>query len=99
MDHITKDAPTEIEVTSEDGFTILVKREGEHHLLYLYAKKGDLPEKYKGAYTTFEAATKDINRFFSDRQREMLIELEEIAEKLKNKKEAEKSAKAKSSSS
>lgn len=81
-----KDAPDELEFT-QDGLTIKVSRKGEHHMLYLSIVDGELPEKYKGAYTTIEAATKDINQFFENRRIEMDKLLDEMLAKKKAKKE------------
>lgn len=63
-----KEAPKD-NFTTEDGITVSYKRTDPYGLLYLETTEAELPEKYKGAYTTIEAAKTAINHYIEDRKK------------------------------
>ena len=67
----TKDVPTTIEVPLDNDNKILIQRRNPFGLVYMELAKGTLPEKYQGAYTTYEYAQLDAQRYIEERSKEL----------------------------
>lgn len=64
-----RDAPRVLEFT-DNGYTVVMERDGAHHFFYLRPKKGELPKKYQGAYTNYETAKLAVDHIFEDRRKD-----------------------------
>lgn len=60
-----KDAPKVLSFT-DDGKTVTMERQGDHGFIFLSINKGKLPEKYTGAYTSFEVAKQAVDHLFEE---------------------------------
>ena len=56
------------EFIEQNGVKVYMKRRGRFGHIFLSVDNTTLPEKYSGAYTTFEAARQDIYKYLSDRK-------------------------------
>jgi len=71
MDNITKDAPKVLEIPLDNDNKIKIVRKDPFGLIYMELEKGTLPEKYQGAYTTYEYARDDALRYIDSRKKEL----------------------------
>ncbi len=63
-----RDAPRQLEFTQDD-YTVVMSREGEHNFFYLTTPQGSIQNKFRGAYTNYEAAKLAIDHIFEDRKK------------------------------
>lgn len=69
MTNITSiDAP-ETMTMERNGLTVTMSRDDRWGRIFLHPDKGELPEKYRGAYTTFQKAQEDITKYFNERDK------------------------------
>lgn len=69
--YFTKDAPKTPTVEIDDN-TVLLNRVDPYGHIFLSLAKGELPEKYRGAYTTMTLASHAAQMYGEDRKRAAL---------------------------
>jgi len=71
MEKTTKDSPVVVEIAIDNDNKILLQRKDPFGFVYMKLEKGNLPERYQGAYTNFEYARDDALRYIDQRTKEL----------------------------
>jgi len=65
--NIREDDFKNIVTIETDKNQLIVEKRGPHSFWYISIKKGNLPESYKGAYTSKENAIKDATKWIESK--------------------------------